>query len=42
MLILAKAMTGNIFGGYLNCKIVDTNDWIADPSKKSFLFSFTK
>lgn len=36
---VVKTTGGKIFGCYLNCKIINSNDWIADPSKKSFIFS---
>ncbi len=39
---LVKAQGNRIFGCYLHCKIDNTNDWIADPSGKSFIFSFDK
>ena len=37
IIIIIEDSNGNKFGGYVNSKIDEVNDWINDP--KSFLFS---
>ena len=42
LLFLVKSSMGKRFGAYLNCKLNSREDWIADFSGLSFLFSIDR
>lgn len=41
-LLLVKTTMGKKFGAYLNCKLNDREEWIADVSGLSFIFSLDR